>query len=261
MSSDHTAFKLNASYLADLDIAWQKVNQHPMFQGIPRLRVPPIGMSAFDLQEFTASIDTHGIYTCGGNVFWADPFYTGTPGVPINRRGVLTIRTRPCVDSRVLFLFVCGLSCAVDGVATVLHATLQVDYYMSYFFRTVTPGIAFPASVVIAVIGDLSPAIAGTFGNLKAIGPEEPRHALIFAIARDIDAGLPEADLLMWKNLIVSAIITFKKVATEDDIFWLSTNARESVGAQYEVVYFSAVPPHSQPPKPPPHTPPHILMS
>jgi hypothetical protein len=97
--------------------------------------------------------------------------------------------------------------------------------------------------VTLAVIGDLTPAVAGNLGNLKAISPEEPRHALVFAIARDIDAGLTDDELLPWKNLVVSAIITFKTVDTDDDIFWLATNARESVGAQFETVYFSAVPP------------------
>jgi hypothetical protein len=113
---------------------------------------------------------------------------------------------------------------------------------MSYFFHRVHPAIAFPSPVTIAVIGDLTPALAGNLGNLKAISPEEPRHALIFAIARDIDAGLTDDELLAWKNLVVSAIVTFKVVTTEDEIFWLATNARESVGATFEVVYFSAVP-------------------
>jgi hypothetical protein len=117
---------------------------------------------------------------------------------------------------------------------------------MSYFFRHVHPSIAFPSPLTIAVIGDLSPAIAGSLGNLKAISPEEPRHALIFAIARDIDAGLSDADLRVWKNLAVSAIITFKAVATDDELFWLSTNAREAVGAHFDVVYFSAALPCSQ---------------
>ena len=122
------------------------------------------------------------------------------------------------------------------------YRTLKVEYYMSYFFHRVFPGISFPSPVTIAVIDDLTPAVAGNLGNLKSISPEEPRHALVFAIARDIDAGLSDDDLLLWKNLVVSTIMTFKTVDTEDSIFWLSTNARESVGAQFEVVYFSAVP-------------------
>ena len=89
LSADHGTFKVNASYLAELDVAWQKINNHPVFQGLPRLQTAPMGMTGFDIRQFTESIDRHGNYTCGGNLFWADPFYTGTPGVPINRRGVL----------------------------------------------------------------------------------------------------------------------------------------------------------------------------
>ena len=89
-------FKLNAGYLADLDVAWQKVTGHPVFQGIHRTDTSPIGMTGFDLQEFTTSIEKHGTYTCGGNLFWADLFYTGTPGVPINRRGApILVRVAP----------------------------------------------------------------------------------------------------------------------------------------------------------------------
>jgi hypothetical protein len=244
-------FKLNATYLADLDVAWQKVNGHPVFQGLPRMYTPPIGMTGFDNQQFTSSIEQHGTYTCGGTLFWADLFYTGTPGVPINRRAAPVL--------------ICACRLAKNAVRghipfpyfgyhihprshTHMHRhtrtdTHKVEYYMSYFFHRVHPGIAFPTPVHIAVIGDLTPAVAGNLGNLKAISPEEPRHALVFAIARDIDAGLTDDELLWWKNLVVSAIITFKTVDTEDDIFWLATNARESVGAQFEVVYFSAVPP------------------
>jgi hypothetical protein len=94
MSADHGTFKLNASYLACLDVAWQKINNHPVFQGIPRLQTAPMTMTGFDVQQFTTSMGEHGCYTCGGNLFWANPFYTGTPGVPINRHGAL-IRTCP----------------------------------------------------------------------------------------------------------------------------------------------------------------------
>jgi hypothetical protein len=116
---------------------------------------------------------------------------------------------------------------------------------MSYFFGRAHLAVAFPSPVTIAVnVDDLSSAVFEP-GSLKAISPEEPRHALIFAIARDIDAGSPTAELRAWRDLILSAIITFKTVTTDDEIFRLSTNARESIGAQFEVLYFSTVPPCS----------------
>jgi len=116
---------------------------------------------------------------------------------------------------------------------------------MQYFYREPRPGISFGSRLMIAVYHDLNPLNPGKLGSLKAMSPEEPRHALIFAIARDIDCGMSDEQLMPWKVLITSAILTFQKVDNEDDIFWHATNARESLGAQYEVVYFSSVTRHA----------------
>jgi len=88
MVADHSTFKLNATYFAELDIAWKKVCNHPVFQGLPKMKTPPVGLAGLDIDKLKSNIDNHGTYTCGGNVFWADIFFTATPGVPINRRGV-----------------------------------------------------------------------------------------------------------------------------------------------------------------------------
>lgn len=121
----------------------------------------------------------------------------------------------------------------------------EVDYYMQYFYREPRPGISFDSRLTIAVYHDSTPLNPGKLGSLKAMSPEEPRHALIFAIARDIDNGMSDEQLMPWKVLITSAILTFQKIENEEDIFWHATNARESLGAQFEVVYFSSVTPHA----------------
>jgi hypothetical protein len=54
---------------------------------------------------------------------------------------------------------------------------LHVDYYMSYFFRSPHPAIAFPSPMTITGIGALSPATAGNLGSRTAISPDEPRHS------------------------------------------------------------------------------------
>jgi hypothetical protein len=87
LATESLTEKVNASYLAELEIAWRTVNAHPVFQGLPTLRTPPIGIQGFDIDKFDMDINTYGHYTCGGNIFWADLLYTGTSGVPINRRG------------------------------------------------------------------------------------------------------------------------------------------------------------------------------
>jgi hypothetical protein len=114
---------------------------------------------------------------------------------------------------------------------------------MDYCFGKPTTGIRFPSAVINGVTADLSPANVANLGHLKAISPEEPRHALVFAIARDIDNGMSDEQLMPWKVLSTSAVIEFRPVENDDDIFWSATNARESLGAQYEVAYFSSVPP------------------
>ena len=87
--SDRGTFKLNANYLAELDIAWAKLTTHPLFQGIATLSIPPVSMQGLDLTKLQEDINNHGTYTCGGNLFWADPVYTGTPGAPRTRPGSL----------------------------------------------------------------------------------------------------------------------------------------------------------------------------
>ena len=42
MAADHGTFKLNATYFAELDIAYKKVCQHPVFQGLPKMKSQPI---------------------------------------------------------------------------------------------------------------------------------------------------------------------------------------------------------------------------
>ena len=238
LAADHGTFKLNATYLAELDIAWQKVNNHPVFQGLAKLSIPPIGMEGLDVAKFNDNIVTHGTHTCGGNLFWADIFFTGTPGVPINRRGVSPPMFLKHVRPTFLYATI-----ANTNACTCLHARPKVEYYMDYFFGKPTTGIRFPSAVIIGVTADLSPANVANLGHLKAISPEEPRHALVFAIARDIDNGMSDEQLMPWKVLSTSAVIEFRPVENDDDIFWSATNARESLGAQYEVAYFSSVPP------------------
>jgi hypothetical protein len=119
----------------------------------------------------------------------------------------------------------------------------QVDYYTNYVFRAPTPGIRFSDRVTIAIDDLLTPANPAHLGKLKAISPPEPRHALVFAIARDIANGMSDDDLLPWKVLATSVVITFTRVFSDDSIFCLATDARELVGHRCEVMAYSAVPP------------------
>lgn len=61
---------------------------------------------------------------------------------------------------------------------------------------------------------------------------------MVFAIKRDIDRNLPVDD---WLTVALSLPVQFAAVE-ETDVFWVATTIRESVGAQFEVVYYSSVP-------------------
>jgi hypothetical protein len=119
------------------------------------------------------------------------------------------------------------------------HAT-KVAYYIDYFLSG-NQTMTFPGTLHVAVLGDLSPDRAPARGHLKSITPEEQRHALVLAIGRAITNGQSDDELTRWRHLLLSTIVTFTKYDTDDDLFWAATNQRESVGAQYEVVYYSTV--------------------
>lgn len=108
-------------------------------------------------------------------------------------------------------------------------------YLTDFYFKE--PGNKpFPGVVCIGVTDTSSPIAAAQRGWLKGISPEEPRHALVFAIARDLRKGLP---LDKWKILVLSATMEFRAMAAEDDFFWEATKLRESIGAQYDTMYYS----------------------
>jgi hypothetical protein len=116
----------------------------------------------------------------------------------------------------------------------------KVAYYVNYFLSD-NRQLAFPGTLHMAVLGDLSPENVAARGNLKSITPEEQRHALVLAIGRAIANGQSADVLLQWRHYVLSTIVTFTKYETDDDLFWAAANQRESIGAQYEVVYYSTV--------------------
>ena len=116
----------------------------------------------------------------------------------------------------------------------------KVSYYIDYFLSG-NRQVTFPGPLHVAVLGDVSPVQPAARGHLKSTTPEEQRHALVIAIGRAIGSGQSDVELGKWRRLLLSTTVTFTKFDNDDDLFWAATNQRESVGAQYEVVYFSTV--------------------
>lgn len=112
---------------------------------------------------------------------------------------------------------------------------------MDYYFADPQKTDVFPGVVMIGTDATWDPCKPAARGLLRAISPEEPRHALLLAIARDVKAGMAEEGLLLWRRLLLSVVTEFRRLSSEEDIFWAATNLRERVGADYETMYFSPV--------------------
>ncbi len=98
----------------------------------------------------------------------------------------------------------------------------------------------FPGVVVVAVPpGATAKALMLARGQMRAISPEEPRLALVLAIARDIAGKAPNEQLVKWRRLVLSTVVEFR-VVPDTEMFLVSANLRERIGADYEALYFSA---------------------
>jgi hypothetical protein len=128
-----------------------------------------------------------------------------------------------------------GLKAALScDLPTQVNTLCQVQYLTDYFFNTL--GKAFPEPVRVACLGNCRPDRKEALGLLKAISPEEMRHAMLLAIARDIKK---ELDVSEWRTSCLSVIFTFAHVDNEDMLFTQAANERESVGARYESIYYT----------------------
>jgi len=94
-----------------------------------------------------------------------------------------------------------------------------------------------PGLFTVAVNQSSNPLEPLARGGLRALCPEETRHALVLAIKRDIDRKLSVDE---WKVVMLSTPVQFQKVEESDEV-WVATCIRETVGAQFETVYYSNV--------------------
>ncbi len=115
----------------------------------------------------------------------------------------------------------------------------QVKYLDEYFF--LPDNKTFPGKICIGVTDTGNPLEAPQLGWLKAISPEEPRHALLRALARDIRNG--EEHLDNWRTLTLSVEVEFVLIETDDKATWEPYAIREQIGALFEAVYPSAAHP------------------
>jgi hypothetical protein len=85
-----------------LDVCIQKILAHPVFQDILLADPLPIDgnaeagesghMMEFNAEHCQTALKNAGEYTCACNVWWADPRYTATPGVPYNMKAITELK-------------------------------------------------------------------------------------------------------------------------------------------------------------------------
>jgi hypothetical protein len=71
--------------------------------------------------------------------------------------------------------------------------------------------------------------------------PDEMRHALILAIAKDCLRSAPLAELAMWKHLVLTATIELRLLTHTMDMFWQAVQIREDIGVAFELLYPSSI--------------------
>jgi len=89
-SANPSHFLVNAGHWSAVERAWKTITTHQVFQGIVNEMPLSLGESSippFSASDFQKAIDGTGTYTAGGNAMWCSPFFTTTPGVPINTHG------------------------------------------------------------------------------------------------------------------------------------------------------------------------------
>jgi len=73
-------------------------------------------------------------------------------------------------------------------------------------------------------------------GALCAIGPEEVRHAMMAAIARDIERGVESEVLEEWRRRVLSCTATFQFHATEAGRLQVAMQLRENLANDHEAM-------------------------
>ena len=151
------------------------------------------------------ALKTTAMYTCGGNIFWADPLKLMSPGVPLNQAGIKYLQ----------------------------------DY--TWNSKVARPEV-FPG-ITHVVVHDTEGSF--NKGQLLCLSPEEPRHAFILHLGSVLAGGTAEEEIQRLLCLARSCVMQFQHVPTADSLqltlFHKSVNIREHIGAEFESMYTTAI--------------------
>ena len=91
----------------------------------------------------------------------------------------------------------------------------QVTGLTEHYFKTPR---SFPKDILVDA--DLENPPSRQKGKLVRISPPEIVHALVFAVYRDFKAGCDDSVTHAWRATMLSAPMTFKNMASDDDKHW-----------------------------------------
>lgn len=118
---------------------------------------PPTLKAIFNSDEYTAALSSAGRYEAAGNIWWLSPYYSPTPGVPLSR---------PAIESLRKYFF--GRSGSAER-------------------------FIFPFPLTVAAEQGVNPLESR--GSLKRVSPEEIVAAFFLQVADEIRNAAPIEDL------------------------------------------------------------------
>lgn len=117
-----------------------------------------------------------------------------------------------------------------------LHSSIaKIDYLVKFYF--LKPA-RFPETIHVAVNDTSCPSNRDHRGWLRAISPEEIRHAMMKAAARDVRAKLPMDE---WRFCMLTTTMIFTSHNSDDSVYWSAAKLRQEIGAAYETMYPTSV--------------------
>ncbi|CAK0880249.1 unnamed protein product [Prorocentrum cordatum] len=142
----------------------------------------------FTKQDCLDALSRGSNYTCGSNLFWQNFFWSATYKTPVNMGQVKEIRR----------------------------------FHMS----PMSPPEVFPMTTVFAAE---NPAMDVTMhlGSLQRLSPIEPQLALLMSMADAVKKEAEDSVLLKWRQVALSAPVTFEVQAKGDTRYWRAHDIRQ----------------------------------
>eukprot|EP00959_Pyramimonas_sp_CCMP1952_P474594 9503757-Pyramimonas_sp.AAC.2 len=155
-------------------------------------------MAPFSMDDFQVSMETKGEYICGGNAAWVNPFWSYSGGMPLD--------------------------------VAAWDVIIKDNFHDAHTAR-------YPGLLVVAVLGERTPANPQMRGYLRMISPEETLHALYIKVAQEIDRNATSTELKKWGAAYLSVPMKFVNLKNHWDGFWKAGEMREKIGNDYELLY------------------------